>query len=193
MWTYALRTDVARAEKGTSEGSGRSRLWQLNRCLDCSNNCTVFACCISSDLMLQNSPARFCPTHARGLISTLRRSSSPVHRLQALMLDSPPMPPPADTTSNLVSEAVEQADELIEEFIWARGLIPAGECFEQFGWTESAPPLKDIRQPVTDDQRRALASCLATPFMYEEEHLSRQAQESVKDRTQEEHRRLTSR
>ena len=103
------------------------------------------------------------------------------------------MPPPADTTSNLVSEAVEQADELIEEFIWARGLIPAGECFEQFGWTESAPPLKDIRQPVTDDQRRALASCLATPFMYEEEHLSRQAQESVKDRTQEEHRRLTSR
>ena len=143
--------------------------------------------------MLQNLPARFCPTHARGLISTLRRSSSPVHRLQALMLDSPPVPPPAGTTSNLVSEAVEQADELIEEFIWARGLIPAGECFEQFGWTESAPPLKDIRQPVTDDQRRALASCLATPFMYEEEHLSRQAQESVKDRTQEEHRRLTSR
>ncbi|KAL0043921.1 hypothetical protein WJX82_005224 [Trebouxia sp. C0006] len=124
--------------------------------------------------------------------SAMRRSST-VHRLQALLLDAPPAPPPTDTSSLLVSEAIEQADELIEEFVWARGLIPAGECFEQFGWTEAAPPLKDIRQPVTEDQRRALASCLATPFMYDNEHLSKQAQEVVSNRSQEDTRRLTNR
>ncbi|KAL0024896.1 hypothetical protein WJX77_000787 [Trebouxia sp. C0004] len=132
------------------------------------------------------------PMHSSASKSALRRSS-PVHRLQALLLDVPPAPPPTDTSSLLVSEAIEQADELIEEFVWARGLIPAGECFEQFGWTEAAPPLKDIRQPVTEDQRRALASCLATPFMYDNEHLSKQAQEVVSNRSQENTRRLTNR
>lgn len=132
------------------------------------------------------------PTHSSASKSALRRSSA-VHRPQALLLDAPPAPPPTDTSSLLVSEAIEQADELIEEFVWARGLIPAGECFEQFGWTEAAPPLKDIRQPVTEDQRRALASCLATPFMYDSEHLSKQAQEVVSNRSQENTRRLTNR
>ena len=130
--------------------------------------------------------------HSSASNSAMRRSST-VHRLQALLLDAPPAPPPTDTSSVLVSEAIEQADGLIEEFVWARGLIPAGECFEQFGWTEAAPPLKDIRQPVTEDQRRALASCLATPFMYDNEHLSKQAQEVVSNRSQENTRRLTNR
>lgn len=130
--------------------------------------------------------------HSSASKPALRRSST-VNRLQALLLDAPPAPPPTDTSSLLVSEAIEQADELIEEFVWARGLIPAGECFEQFGWTEAAPPLKDIRQPVTEDQRRALASCLATPFMYDNEHLSKQAQEVVSNRSQENTRRLTNR
>ncbi|KAA6419145.1 MAG: hypothetical protein FRX49_10885 [Trebouxia sp. A1-2] len=132
------------------------------------------------------------PVHSSTSKSAMRRSST-VHRLQVLLLDAPPAPPPSDTSSLLVSEAIEQADELIEEFVWARGLIPAGECFEQFGWTEAAPPLKDIRQPVTEDQRRALASCLATPFMYDNEHLSKRAQEVVSNRSQENTRRLTNR
>lgn len=126
-------------------------------------------------------------------MSGLRRSSSPVHRLQAFILEAPPPPPPAGSAPDLLAEAVEQADELIEEFVWARGLIPAGECFEQFGWTESAPQLKDVRQPVTEDQRKALASCLATPFMYDNEHLSKQAQESVNNRSHEHNRTLTNR
>lgn len=109
------------------------------------------------------------------------------------MIDAPTVPPPNDSTQSILSEAIEQADELIEEFVWARGLIPAGECFEQFGWTESAPPLKDVRQPVNDDQRRALASCLATPFMYDDEHLSKHIQDKVSKTSQENNRNLTNR
>ncbi len=150
------------------------------------------ACSCSSHIVhMQKGLAGSSPMHSSASNSALRRSST-AHRLQALLLDAPPAPPPTDT-SLLVSEAIEQADELIEEFVWARGLIPAGECFEQFGWTEAAPPLKDIRQPVTEDQRRALASCLATPFMYDNEHLSKQAQEVVSNRSQENTRRLTNR
>ena len=109
------------------------------------------------------------------------------------MIDPPPTPPASDINQTILSEVIEQADEMIEEFVWARGLIPAGECFEQFGWTESAPPLKDVRQPQTDEQRRALASCLATPFMYDDEHLSKHIQDRVSSRSQENNRNLTSR
>lgn len=109
------------------------------------------------------------------------------------MVDAPLALPPYDSTQSILAEAIEQCDELIEEFVWARGLIPAGECFEQFGWTESAPPLKDVRQPVNDDQRRALASCLATPFMYDDEHLTKHIQDRVSKTSQENNRNLTNR
>jgi len=183
----------------TSHGVHRQGPWKVSVELGCLTtsrlpfNVSKRHTCISHELSLQNAAAGYGPTRSRGTSLALRRSASPVHRLQALMLDNPPAPPPNIPTPDLISEAVEQADELIEEFVWARGLIPAGECFEQFGWTESAPPLKDIRQPVTEDQRQALASCLATPFMYENEHHSRQAQESVSNRSQENERRLTNR
>lgn len=109
------------------------------------------------------------------------------------MIEAPSVPPPVDGIQSILLEAIEQADELVEEFVWARGLIPAGECFEQFGWTEAAPPLKDVRQPVNDDQRRALASCLATPFMYDDEHLSKHIQNQVSKTSQENNRNLTNR
>lgn len=128
-----------------------------------------------------------------GSCSSLRSAASPKHRLQALVLDAPPAPPPLYHTTDIIHEALEQADELIEEFVWSRGLIPAAECFEQFGWTEAAPPLRDSEQPVTEEQRKGLASCLATPFLYDNEHLSRQAQEQINDRSQENNRRLTTR
>lgn len=93
---------------------------------------------------------------------------------------------------SMLSEVVEQADELLEEAVWAKGLIPAAECFELFGWTETAPALKDS-QPVTEDQRKALASCLATPFMYDDEHLSKQAQRHVARQGQAVEQRVTER
>ena len=93
---------------------------------------------------------------------------------------------------SVLSEVVEQADELLEEAIWAKGLIPAGECFELFGWTEKAPALKDS-QPVTEDQRKSLASCLATPFMYDDEHLSKQVQKHVSRQGLAAEQRLTQR
>ena len=93
---------------------------------------------------------------------------------------------------SMLSEVVEQADELLEEAVWAKGLIPAAECFELFGWTEKAPALKDS-QPVTEDQRKALASCLATPFVYDDEHLSKQVQRHVARQGQVMEQRVTER
>ena len=144
--------------------------------------------------LLQNGATKALALRSsRGSASALRHSSSPRHGLKALMIDAPPAPPPINSSQTILAEAIEQADELIEEFVWARGLIPAGECFEQFGWTESAPPLKDVRQLVNDDQRRALASCLATPFMYDDEHLSKHIQDKVSKTSQENNRNLTNR
>ena len=112
----------------------------------------------------------------------------------ALPLLAPIPPPPLDrSTSGILTDVLEQADELLKEFVWAKGLIPAGECFEQFGWTESAPPLKDVSKQATEEQRKALASCLATPFMYDDEHLSKRAQETVLKRGQIIEQRLTDR
>ena len=109
-----------------------------------------------------------------------RRSCS----TNALPLLAPVTPPLDNPTAIVLEDVFEQADELLEEFVWAKGIIPAGECFEQFGWTESAPALKDINKHVTEEQRKGLASCLATPFMYDDEHLSKRAQESVSKRGQ---------
>ena len=112
----------------------------------------------------------------------------------ALPLLAPIPPPPLDSsTTGILADVFEQADELLEEFVWSKGLIPAGECFEQFGWTESAPPLKDVSKQVTEEQRKGLASCLATPFMYDDEHLSKRAQETVMKRGQIMEQRLTDR
>lgn len=112
----------------------------------------------------------------------------------ALPLLAPiPPPPPDDGAAAILADVFEQADELLEEFVWAKGLIPAGECFEQFGWTESAPALKDVGNHVTEEQRKGLASCLATPFMYDNEHLSKRAQELVMKRGQVMEQQLTNR
>lgn len=119
-----------------------------------------------------------------------RRSCS----TNALPLLAPiPPPPPDDATAGVLAGVFEQADELLEEIVWAKGLIPAGECFEQFGWTESAPALKDTGHHATEEQRKGLASCLATPFMYDDEHLSKRAQESVLKRGQIMEQQLTHR
>lgn len=154
---------------------------------------TYSRCACATPLLLQGMSAKSSAVRSRGSAASVRRSSSPRHGLKALMMDAPPAPLPNDSVPSVLSEVIEQADELVEEFVWARGLIPAGECFEQFGWTESAPPLKDVRQPVNDDQRRALASCLATPFMYDDEHLSKHIQDKVSKTSQENNRNLTNR
>ena len=127
---------------------------------------------------------------ARGTAGLGRRCCS----TNALPLLAPIPPPPLDSsTTGILADVFEQADELLEEFVWSKGLIPAGECFEQFGWTESAPPLKDVSKQVTEEQRKGLASCLATPFMYDDEHLSKRAQETVMKRGQIMEQRLTDR
>ena len=70
---------------------------------------------------------------------------------------------------------VEPLFAAMQDAVWGKGLVPASECFEMYGWIDKAPPLVGSEAADADpassaaqaeqvDKEQALAACLATPF-----------------------------
>ena len=85
-----------------------------------------------------------------------------------------------------------------------QGLVPAGECFEMYGWSDrQAPPLKDSHthnvNPDSDPDRdrdekqRSLAACLASPFLFDNSNMGRDVRAAHEQATAEEQERVHAR
>ena len=90
-----------------------------------------------------------------------------------------------------------------------QGLVPAGECFEMYGWSDRpAPPLKDSPRQTTgpdsdpdrdrdekqrDEKQRSLAACLASPFLFDDSNMGRDVRVAHEQATAEQQERVRAR
>ena len=108
------------------------------------------------------------------------------HSLQGGKL---PHNPPQDSSTSRHRTAVQ-------------GLVPAGECFELYGWSDrQAPPLKDSTMHTMgpesdrdrDEKQRSLAACLASPFLFDNSNMGRDVRVAHEQATAEEQERVRAR
>ena len=102
-----------------------------------------------------------------------------------------PHTPPKDGSASRLLTAVQ-------------GLVPAGECFEMYGWSDrKAPPLKDSPTHTMgpdsdpdwdrDEKQRSLAACLASPFLFDNSNMGREVRIAHEQATAEEQERVRAR
>jgi hypothetical protein len=135
--------------------------------------------------------------------SAARARSQPVAPIKALGLEVALAHMAGAPQNHAVAEVIMEAEQaeadLLQDAVWAKGLLPASQCFELYGWIDKAPPLVDsspassAAQADQVDKEQALAACLATPFTYDDSSLAKSAQESVRRLADERHRSTNAR
>eukprot|EP00891_Asterochloris_glomerata_P006705 jgi/Astpho2/6705/Aster-06728 len=104
----------------------------------------------------------------------------------------------------MIHGAADAERDLIQDAVWAKGLVPAGECFEMYGWSDrKAPPLKDSPTHTMgpdsdpdwdrDEKQRSLAACLASPFLFDNSNMGREVRIAHEQATAEEQERVRAR